>query len=212
MPTPIPAVARWIPNARVKAFDPHSLHRRRILYTLDKLPHVTGRGPRLVFAHILSPHPPFVFGPEGEPVTPSHPFSKHEYKNWRNYEAGYRGQVEYLSRRARGVVGGILENSETTPVIVIMGDHQPPVITEHASNYDVPMHLFTKDPKLLEEFLAQGFVPSLIIPQAQNHTLKHEVFFRFWCEHSFITMEPPSDLLTARTVPNLHKIDHRSKR
>ena len=41
-----------------------------VRYTLGELPVVTQlRGPKFVFAHILLPHPPYVFGPNGEKQT-----------------------------------------------------------------------------------------------------------------------------------------------
>ncbi len=45
--------------------------RERILYLLDTVPQVAGdRAPTFTFAHILSPHPPFIFGENGEDVLP----------------------------------------------------------------------------------------------------------------------------------------------
>ena len=121
--TVVPLVARWLELARL---DPYKLHRDAILYTFEKLPQVSGANhPRIVFAHILSPHPPFVFGVDGEPFTPSHPFSTTGMGNYENYRSRYRDQVTFLSRKLRETVAEILANSERTPVIVIMGDHGP---------------------------------------------------------------------------------------
>ena len=124
--TPVPLVARWLSPTRLQGFDPYAHHRERIRYTLEKLPHLTGRSaPRLVFAHILSPHPPFVFGPGGEPTVPAHPFSTREPDNALDYRRGYRAQIQYLNVELRETVAGILANSERTPAIVLMGDHGP---------------------------------------------------------------------------------------
>lgn len=54
---------------RFGAQDQCGAHRERILYAFDGLPGVSALGrPVFVFAHIIAPHPPFVFGSQGEEV------------------------------------------------------------------------------------------------------------------------------------------------
>ena len=88
-------------------------HRERILYTLDTLPSIAEMpGKKFVFAHIISPHWPHVFGPNGEAV--------HEHPDSVN---GYRDQVIFISKKILPVVSQIIEKSDTPPVIIIQGDH-----------------------------------------------------------------------------------------
>ena len=48
---------------------PNQIHRERVLFTLDQLGRLPAMpGPKFVFAHIVSPHKPFVFGSQGEVV------------------------------------------------------------------------------------------------------------------------------------------------
>lgn len=50
----------------------YATHRERILYSLEHLPRVTSlEGSKFVFVHVLAPHPPFVFGLNGEPIHPN---------------------------------------------------------------------------------------------------------------------------------------------
>jgi hypothetical protein len=52
------------------------LHRARILFTLDTLPSLASmEGDYFVYAHIVSPHSPFVFGPNGEERTITDPYT-----------------------------------------------------------------------------------------------------------------------------------------
>jgi hypothetical protein len=88
-------------------------HRQRILYTLEELPQVVDiPGPKFVFVHIIAPHWPHVFGPNGDPVH-VHPDSV----------SGYRDQVIFISKQIEPILSQILNKSATPPVIVIQGDH-----------------------------------------------------------------------------------------
>jgi len=90
-------------------------YRDRILYTLDRLEDVPAmRGPKFVFAHILAPHPPYVFGPNGE-------FVKEE----KGKILGYRDQVAYVNQRMIPLLQAIIANSATPPIIILQGDHGP---------------------------------------------------------------------------------------
>ena len=89
------------------------MHRERIFYALDHLPETTAiPSPKFVFAHIVSPHTPFLIGPDGEMVD----------KDIDNKD-GYRGQVTYINKRITPVLGQIIAQSQTPPVIIVQADH-----------------------------------------------------------------------------------------
>jgi hypothetical protein len=88
-------------------------HRQRILYTLDELRRVPEMpGPKLVFAHIIAPHWPHVFGPNGEAV--------HERQD---SISGYRNQVIFINKMIAPVLAEIITKSLEPPVIIVQGDH-----------------------------------------------------------------------------------------
>jgi len=110
----------------------YDLHRGRISYTLDELPRIVRLpGPKFVFAHIVAPHPPFVFDSAGRPVTHDVPFSIHDgivlaaHGLQKEYVTGYTGQVGFLNTRILGVIDEILSKPGQEPVIVLQGDHGP---------------------------------------------------------------------------------------
>jgi len=112
--------------------DAHDAHRRRVLFTLEGLAEVAPEpGPKFVFAHVVSPHPPFVFDAEGRPVDPERAFSFGDGKFFlatarpEEYVEGYRGQVAFVTRKVQEAIEGILERSEAPPIIVVQGDHGP---------------------------------------------------------------------------------------
>jgi hypothetical protein len=117
-----------IPSLPQLAYD---LHRDRILNTLDMLESLPPTNePKLVFAHIIAPHPPFVFAADGSPVTPDGPFSLRfdfdaGHTSSEAYIRGYRDQVKFINRRLEELVLTILEKSVAPPVIILAADHGP---------------------------------------------------------------------------------------
>ncbi len=85
----------------------------------------------------------------------------------------YRKAIDY----ELGVVEAHLAHLEDDALVVVLGDHQPPYMNKYASSYAVPMHLFARDPALLDEFLAQGFEPGLVPSDDAPVALNHEGFF-----------------------------------
>ncbi len=106
------------------------LHRDRILYALDKLADLPSLpGPKFVFVHILAPHNPFVFGPNGEVVQRNTPFTLNNDQDAirsADYIKGYDAQINYLDARILDIVGEIQQKSASAPVIIIQGDHGSP--------------------------------------------------------------------------------------
>jgi hypothetical protein len=115
----------------VKSFldTAYTEHRNNILFAFDaleKIPSLPGH--KFVFVHILAPHEPFVFGPNGEVVGRQYPFSLNfdlETEDRGVYRQGYRNQVQYVNSRILPILQKIIASSKTPPVIVIQGDHGP---------------------------------------------------------------------------------------
>lgn len=108
----------------------YELHRRYILFSLDKLRQVPEiPGPKFVFAHLLSPHPPFIFDADGNFTVPERPYSSWDASLYpgstEEYKKGYIEQMVFLNRKIMEVVTDILESSVTPPIILIQGDHGP---------------------------------------------------------------------------------------
>ena len=50
-------------------------------------------------------------------------------------------------------------------VMIVVGDHQPPaLVSGRRANWDVPVHVVSDDPALLQRLLGSGFVPGLTPP------------------------------------------------
>jgi hypothetical protein len=105
-------------------------HRQRVLYSFEQLKILYQiPEPKFVLAHIISPHPPFVFDRNGAPVNPQHSYylgDGDDYQgNLNEYLRGYSAQVEFVNRLLEQVIEAILANSPQPPIILLQGDHGP---------------------------------------------------------------------------------------
>ena len=97
--------------------------RNHVLFTLNSLERIaSARGPKFVFAHIVSPHEPFVLGPLGKFVS-SPPLVNNEYSE--EHFRAYAAQAMYLSSRIIDVIDVLLSTTGTPPVIILQADHGP---------------------------------------------------------------------------------------
>ena len=121
--------------AYIPTFD---THRRVIRYSFESLMNIPDiAGPKFVFAHLTSPHPPFVFDKDGNPINPPGKFNTNDaddfYGSDSVYQEGYVGQVQFVNAQMRQVVDAILEKSETPPIILIQADHGSGLLTDFSS-------------------------------------------------------------------------------
>ena len=127
--TPLPFVTR-----QLGVYDEYGLHRERILYAFDHLADMSElEAPAFVFAHIIAPHPPFVFGQHGEEIDPDYRFAlldgTHIIRRRRltrdEYIQGYRQQLIFTGGKTKATIDGILARSARPPIIILQADHGP---------------------------------------------------------------------------------------
>ena len=127
--TPIPAVLYML-----KAKNQFDLHRNKLLYILDHLADTCRLTPPVfVFAHIEAPHPPFVFGREGEKIK-LHARFDYSDGNWlirdggftkEEYVRAYRDQLIFINTKVKRTIDEILSRSKRPPIIILQADHGP---------------------------------------------------------------------------------------
>jgi len=110
----------------------YDLHRERVLHAFEALPKVPAEAePFFAFAHIVSPHPPFVFGSGGEKVMDLAPLAFEDGTTYTNvvsreeYIVRYRKQIEFIEHKTIDAVREILANSKQPPIIILQSDHGP---------------------------------------------------------------------------------------
>jgi hypothetical protein len=93
--------------------------RERILEKFARLAEIPGTaGPKFVFAHILLPHHPFLFGPNGENVLKGS-------ASVRPQELKYVDQLRFTNAKIRELIDAILARSDRDPIIIIQSDEGP---------------------------------------------------------------------------------------
>lgn len=104
--------------------------------------------------------------------------------DWLNYAGHPEVEDAYLDlvRYELLTMTGFARRLRRPSFLVVLGDHQPPAVgalTAEDHTRDVPVHLLTNRPELLEPFLAQGFARGLV-PLADQPSWSFTRFpFRF---------------------------------
>jgi hypothetical protein len=113
--------------------------------TLAEVQHTT-EGPRFVFAHILVPHPPFLFGPHGEAINTDPALRT---KDWSKY---YLGQLEFVNQQVENLVERLLSEAQMPPMIILQADHGSKLIRQEGD----------PGPEMLKERL--GILNAYLLP------------------------------------------------
>ena len=89
--------------------------------TFDVLNEITLKtdGPKYVFSHVYVPHPPFLFGPNGENVIPDHREIS-GLQSWENPQ-GYVNQLIYATNEITVVIKNIVKN-DPNAIVIVQGD------------------------------------------------------------------------------------------
>ena len=110
------------------------LHWAMARFTLERLPEAVAlESPKFVFAHVLPPHPPFLFGPDGEELNPRRMYAWADGLTFlgavgatpTDYRQGYSGQVEFVTKKVEALIDDILRTSTSEPIIILQSDHGP---------------------------------------------------------------------------------------
>ena len=131
--------------------------------------------PRVLFFPTITSHFPFnpvpPYQPDWERAAGATPFDPAEVQaalaqpfDWLDMGTHYAGTVNYVYR---WLAGHLRRPEPRETVYVLIGDHQPTAnITGEGVPWDVPVHIVSRDPRLLDRFRAQGFSDGLW-PQRQ---------------------------------------------
>ncbi len=106
-------------GAKLTLLDEREMERRAILRKFEAIAEIPEReGPNFVFAHMLLPHAPYLFGPQGETIT-------EEQEEARTFKENYLNQLLFTNQKVKTLVDQILSRSERPPIIILQADEGP---------------------------------------------------------------------------------------
>ena len=120
----------------------------------------------LIMSHIpYWPVPPYVtpwsrFDEGTAYEGPLRSIAHDDYRDLAELSERYVTSLEYQFR----IIGGFLREFAPRPALVaVIGDHQPPKLSLHDSDtWATPIHLFARDPELLQPWEERGFTRTLL--------------------------------------------------
>ncbi len=98
--------------------------RKARLYAFDKLADIPDIGePTFVYAHILSPHPPFIFDRDGNPPKQSIFIGTGNIWQSLGHEQRYVDQLIFINKKVETLVDEIVSKSDVPPIVILQADH-----------------------------------------------------------------------------------------
>lgn len=88
--------------------------------TLARMP-----GPKFVFMHIISPHEPFVLGPDGKPIDPAPFMDQNQLYTQEQYIRGFRLAVPFVNMELERTITTLITKSSRPLVIILQTDTGP---------------------------------------------------------------------------------------
>jgi len=113
-------------------------HRDKILCGFSELSEMANRNdsPKFVFAHLMIPHQPYIFGPNGEPLVSKILTLENEVKPDNLHL--YLGQLQFANIKMKEILEK-LTAIENPPIIIIQSDHGGRVL-EHENKYEAQLN------------------------------------------------------------------------
>jgi hypothetical protein len=88
-----------------------------------------------------------------------------------------RGYLESVRYTLEVFVSDIIGSTRPDRITIVVGDHQPPLITSLKSSYDTPIHVFSRDRASLDVFRRHGFTDGLALPTSARSAMSHAGLF-----------------------------------
>ncbi|MGD0612384.1 MAG: hypothetical protein ABSB41_12800 [Anaerolineales bacterium] len=93
-------------------------------------------GPKFVFMHIINPHPPFVFAPDGTRIDASSFLNQDSLYTEEKYKEGYRDQVPFTDQMLEKAITTLIAKS-TRPLVIVLQTDTGPWFTSGADQFKI---------------------------------------------------------------------------
>lgn len=71
----------------------------------------------------------------------------------------------------------VLEKAPPNSLFLLVGDHQPPVITGETGGFETPVHVISRDRDLVRSLTPYGFVPGMFKDAERDGSIRHEAIY-----------------------------------
>lgn len=150
--------------------DQYSFYRISDIITREK------SAPYFMFFSTLNSHTPF-HSPKtivSNPLEDAQYTSDNEVDPKLGVKERYAQAMEY---QINAVTDYINSKDDDDTIYVLFGDHQPGLITKKEIGWDAPIHVISKDKKVIDQFLSFGFQPNMTGIQPEPFEFTHAGFF-----------------------------------
>src|SRR5258706_1728850 len=101
-------------------------YRERTMLEFNSMDELARRpGPKFVFVHIINPHEPFVFGPDGSPIDPAPFINEKRLYTLDTYRLGFQNQIPFLNTMLEESIQTLITESTVPPIILLQTDTGP---------------------------------------------------------------------------------------
>ncbi len=87
---------------------------------------------------------------------------------------GWKDYLQHMKYELKVIRDFILEKAGEHSVVIVLGDHQPPIVNDENASFDTPLHIISRDTSLLNRFEDYGFREGLFPPASSLTPMRHE--------------------------------------
>ncbi len=90
---------------------------------------------------------------------------------------GLKEYLDHMIYELHMVQDFILRQVPPNSIIIVIGDHQPPITLDLNPSFETPLHIISQDDKFLHSFEKFGFKSGLKLDEWKGKSIKHEGFY-----------------------------------
>jgi phosphoglycerol transferase MdoB-like AlkP superfamily enzyme len=90
---------------------------------------------------------------------------------------GLNEYLQHMIYELRMIQNFILTEAPENSLVIVIGDHQPPITVDPDPDFNTPLHIISQDEKFIHSFEPFGFVRGLNLDQGELQGIRHEGFY-----------------------------------
>ena len=90
---------------------------------------------------------------------------------------GLEEYLEHMIYELQLIQDFILNSLPENSLVIVIGDHQPPLTIDPDPDFRTPLHIISRDENLIRSFEAFGFTSGLVLDSNRSEGIRHEGFY-----------------------------------